>query len=64
MESPYALGQVDDIPFRPDILKDSRETIATFEKILSESVQAIGFAIAILGQSSLDINNPDTLYTL
>ena len=64
MASPYALGEIDEIPFRPDILKDSRETIATCEKILSESVQAIGFGIAILGQSSLYINNPDTHYTL
>ena len=63
MASPYALGDVDEIPFRPEILKHS-ETTATFEKILSESVLAIGFGIAILGQSSLDINNPDTHYTL
>jgi hypothetical protein len=35
-----------------------------FAKMSSKDVQAIGFEIAILGQSGLDINNPDKKYSL
>ena len=35
-----------------------------FAEMQTSQIQAIGFEIAILGQSGLDINNPDKKYTI
>ena len=51
---------------RPDVLEYRRSASAVdiFATLPPEKVQAIGFEIAILGENGLDLNNPDTKYTL
>jgi tetratricopeptide (TPR) repeat protein len=49
---------------RPDVVTYISEALDTFEKVGPAKRQEIGVEIALLGQTGLDINNPDTKYTL
>lgn len=50
--------------FRPHVMEYCRAALDLFTTLAPEKVQAIGFEIAVLGQSGLDINNPDKRYQL
>lgn len=50
--------------FRPDVMMYITGALDKFANMSPKDVQAIGFEIAILGQSGLDINDPEQKYTL
>ncbi|MEZ6081266.1 MAG: tetratricopeptide repeat protein [Pirellulaceae bacterium] len=50
--------------FRPDAMMYIAGALEKFANMTTAQIQAIGFEIAILGQSGLDINNPDKKYTI
>ena len=50
--------------FRPDVMMYITGALDRFARMTPQEIQTIGFEIAILGQSGLDINNPDKKYTL
>jgi Flp pilus assembly protein TadD len=50
--------------FRPDVMMYITGALDRFSRMAPQEIQTIGFEIAILGQSGLDINNPDKKYTL
>ncbi len=51
-------------PLRMDVASYLRGAIDKFQGLSTEEVRAIGIEIAMLGQSGLDINNPNPQYTL
>jgi len=51
-------------PLRMDVASYLRGAIDKFQGLSREDVRAIGIEIAMLGQSGLDINNPNPQYTL
>lgn len=50
--------------FRPDVMMYITGALDKFANLSPKDVQAIGVEIAILGQSGLDINNPEQKYSL
>jgi tetratricopeptide (TPR) repeat protein len=50
--------------FRPDVMMYITGALDKFANLSTKDVQAIGVEIAILGQSGLDINDPDQKYSL
>ena len=50
--------------FRPDVMMYITGALDKFSNMSSKEVQAIGVEIAILGQSGLDINDPDQKYSV
>jgi Flp pilus assembly protein TadD len=50
--------------FRPDVMMYITGALDKFANLSINDVQAIGVEIAILGQSGLDINDPDKKYSL
>jgi tetratricopeptide (TPR) repeat protein len=50
--------------FRPDVMMYITGALDKFADMSSKDVQAIGVEIAILGQSGLDINDPEKKYSL
>jgi len=51
-------------PLRMDVASYLRGALDKFQGLSTEEVRAIGIEIAMLGQSGLDINNPNPQYTL
>lgn len=49
---------------RPDAIFYCLDALQRFERMDGEQVQAIGFEIALLGRRGLDVNNPDSKYTI
>ena len=50
--------------FRPDVMMYITGALDKFSNMSAKEVQAIGVEIAILGQSGLDINDPDQKYSV
>lgn len=49
---------------RPDAMMYILGALEKFQGMTPAEVQAVGFEVAILGQSGLDVNSPDQKYTL
>ncbi len=50
--------------FRPDVMMYISGALEKFNAMSASQIQSVGFEIAILGQSGLDINDPSKKYTI
>ena len=49
---------------RPDVVMYITGALERFESMSTKEIQSLGFEIALLGQSGLDINNPEKKYSI